>query len=94
MKVLKKGRPQKGWSKTLTCTGKGNKGGGCGANLLVEQDDIFRTFSHCRDETTTYYTFKCPDCGVLTDIANSNGVGLHQFPFTPPSYEDWKKTHA
>jgi hypothetical protein len=78
MKVIKKGSPQKGWSKKFKCTGNGNKGGGCGAELLVEQDDIFHTYSHCRDETDTYNTFKCPECNVLTDLPSS--VSL---PFTP-----------
>lgn len=75
MKVLKKGTPQKGWAKEFTCTGSGNGGGGCKAKLLVEQDDVFRTYSHCRDETDTYNTFKCSECGVLTDIGD--------VPFTP-----------
>lgn len=70
MKVLKKGKPQKGWAKNYKCTGKGNKGGGCGALLRVEEDDLFLTFSHAGNETTTYIGFKCCDCGVLTDIWN------------------------
>ena len=40
----------------------------CGAVLLVEQADIFRTESHARDETTNHYTFQCSECGVLTDL--------------------------
>lgn len=68
MKVIKKGRPQKGWAEEFECTGSGNNGGGCGAILLVEQDDLFKTFHHCRDETDTFVTFKCSQCGVLTDI--------------------------
>ena len=72
MKVLEKGRPQKGWAKEYECTGKGNKGGGCGAKLLVEQGDLFHTYSHARDETDTYTTFKCSECGVLTDIPSGD----------------------
>lgn len=68
MKVLKPGNGAKGWSTETLCTGAGNKGGGCGALLLVEEADLFRTESHCRDETDTYATFCCPECGVLTDI--------------------------
>lgn len=68
MKVLKKGRPQKGWSIEMTCTGAGNGNGGCGALLLVSEDDIYETQSHCRDETDYYRTFNCPECGVRTDI--------------------------
>lgn len=68
MKVLQPGTGQKGWSKECKCTGDGNGKGGCGALLLVEQPDLFRTESHARDETTYYTTFKCSECGVLTDI--------------------------
>jgi hypothetical protein len=68
MKVLAKGRPQKGWSKECNCLGSGNGGGGCNALLLVEQGDLFITQSHCMNETETYVTFKCSECGVLTDL--------------------------
>ncbi len=68
MKVVKEGRPQKGWAKEYKCTGKGNDGGGCGATLLVEEGDLSCTYSHARDETTTYLTFSCCQCGVKTDI--------------------------
>lgn len=70
MKVIKAGRPQQGWARELTCTGKGNDGGGCGALLLVEIGDVFETQSQCRDETDYYVTFRCPECKVLTDIDN------------------------
>jgi hypothetical protein len=68
MKVLKPGREQKGWATEATCTGEGNGGGGCHAELLVEQPDLFTTSSSCYDETTTYVTFRCSQCGVYTDI--------------------------
>ena len=70
MKILKPGRKQKGWAREAKCTGSGNGDGGCGATLLVEEGDLFRTESHCRDETDYYTTFKCPSCGVLTDLSN------------------------
>jgi hypothetical protein len=71
MKTLEPGRPQKGWAKELVCTGDGNGGGGCGAKLLVEEADVFRTMSNHYDGSTDYYnTFKCCECGVLTDIGN------------------------
>jgi hypothetical protein len=71
MKVIRKGRPQKGWAKEFTCTGSGNGDGGCDAHLLVEQGDLFRTSSSHYDGTTDHYvTFKCPECGVLTDVEN------------------------
>ena len=69
MKVLKPGREQKGWSMEATCTGRGNGEGGCGAELLVEEDDIYRTVSGHYDGSTDYYeTFKCSECGVETDF--------------------------
>lgn len=68
MKVLKKGREQTGWSKEYVCTGGGNGDGGCGTKLLVEKDDLFATYGHCRDEMDSFVTFRCACCGVLTDI--------------------------
>lgn len=68
VKVIKPGRDQKGWSIEWTCSGDGNGGGGCGAMLLVEQPDLFRTSKSCRDETDYFVTFKCMSCGVMTDL--------------------------
>jgi hypothetical protein len=69
VKVLEKGRGQRGWSTEATCTGKGNGGGGCGAKLLVEQADIFETtHTDMKMETDHFATFKCVECGVLTDL--------------------------
>lgn len=73
MKVLKKGSGAKGWSKKCICTGAGNRNGGCGAELLVEQSDLHQT-SHTDmvGDTDYFVTFKCPECGVLTDIPESS----------------------
>ena len=72
MKVIKPGRPQQGWAKEFECTGIGNQGGGCGAILLVEQDDLFSTASSSYDGSTErFVTFECPGCGVLTDILDT-----------------------
>jgi hypothetical protein len=69
MKVIKKGREQKGWSKEYKCTGKGNGGGGCGAILLVSEGDLYQTASHHYDGSSEYYTtFRCPCCSVQTDV--------------------------
>jgi hypothetical protein len=73
MKVLAKGTGQKGWAKKHTCTGNGNGEGGCGAKLLVEEGDLFQTQRNCLHETDYFVTFKCPECGVLTDIDNYPG---------------------
>lgn len=70
MKVVKEGRPQKGWATEQTCTGAGNGKGGCGAVLLVEEADLFKTSSSCMGEVEHYVTFRCIACGVDTDITN------------------------
>jgi hypothetical protein len=71
----------KGWAKKFKCTGEGNKGGGCGAVLLVEQDDIFYTYSnHYDGSSETYCTFQCPQCQVLTDLPRPDAYSL---PFKP-----------
>lgn len=90
MKILKRGRKQKGWSTKATCTGLGNGNGGCGAELLVERDDLFRTESHARDETTTYTTFKCKACGVLTDLEDVP----YEVQGGLPSKKSWEALHA
>jgi hypothetical protein len=69
MKVIEKGRPQKGWAKEFVCSGKGNKDGGCQAKLLVEFDDLFHTYhADMTGDRDMFLTFRCVDCGVLTDI--------------------------
>lgn len=73
MKVIRKGRDQKGWAQEFICTGRGNGKGGCGAILLVEEDDMYITTRYCGidDSTDHYNTFKCCDCGVETDLPNA-----------------------
>lgn len=68
METIKPGTKQARWTTTVTCSGNGNRGGGCGAELRVSQGDLFTTESHARDETTRYVTTKCQECGVLTDL--------------------------
>ena len=70
MRVIAKGREQKGWTVGAQCTGGGNGGGGCGAQLLVEESDLYQTQSQALHETTYHVTFKCVDCGVETDLHN------------------------
>ena len=70
MKVLEKGP---GWSIEYLCTGFGNGDGGCKSRLLVEKEDLYIT-SHTDmiGDTDYFYTFKCPVCGVETDIKEKN----------------------
>ncbi len=73
MKVIEKGRKQEGWAKEYLCTGYGNKDGGCGAYLLVEENDLFQTRRHSYGDTdpTYFVTFQCCECNVLTDIEDT-----------------------
>ena len=69
MKVLKRGE---GWKLKVTCTGKGNGGGGCGSLLEVREEDIY--YTHHYDYAgghDVYYTIVCPVCGRETDIPNN-----------------------
>ncbi len=90
MKILKPGRPQKGWSTEAVCTGRGNGGGGCSAKLLVEQADLFTTQSSARDEVTTYVTFQCCGCGVLTDLPDA-AQPPHAVIRALPDHNAWKQ---
>jgi len=75
MKVLKKGREQKGWAGEFRCTGAGNGDGGCNAMLLVEQADLFKTYhSDYTGDKDTYHTFRCSECGVNTDLKGIPGA--------------------
>jgi rRNA maturation protein Nop10 len=70
MIVLKKGKAD-GWEIKQKCSGRGNGGAGCKARLLINENDVFRTY--IRDEDTPgfpydFYTFECPICGTKTDI--------------------------
>ncbi len=67
MKVIKKGK-QVNWEQEFTCLGRGSQVG-CGAILLVTQDDLYRTCSNYMDGSCDYYTtFCCMECGVETDV--------------------------
>lgn len=73
MKVIQKGREQTGWSKETKCTGMGNGFGGCGAILLVGENDLYRTTHSLHDGTTDHYnTFRCCECGVETDLPDED----------------------
>lgn len=78
MKVLKKGNGQKSWSTKRTCSGHGNGGGGCGATLLVEKPDLYKTSSHHYDGSSEYYiTFSCPLCKVETDLPKNASLPFY-----------------
>ena len=91
MKTLKPGRDQKGWATQFTCTGKGNKDGGCGAELLVEQDDLFKSqHTDYGNDTTHYLSFNCHCCGVMTDIPQTKWPS-HAIQETLPSWKEYKE---
>lgn len=91
MKVLKEGRPQKSWATKETCSGYGNGKGGCGAKLLVEFTDLYRTHSYHYDGShETYITFACPLCKVETDLKEGRGArvsSVDKIPDKPKSTE-------
>ena len=69
MKVLVPGKEVIGWAKEYNCTGKGNEGAGCGASLLVEEDDLwYIRVTDYGGGTEVYYTFICEWCGCMTDV--------------------------
>lgn len=86
MRVIEKGNPQTGWAKRFKCTGNGNGGGGCKALLLVEEGDIFQTQRNALSETDYFNTFKCQECGVLTDLPETEFL-----PFKPKlNHKQWE----
>jgi hypothetical protein len=85
MKILKKGREQKSWTKEFDCTGRGSGGGGCGARLLVSKDDLYAVHLAYFDESERHVMFRCPACGVETEITHYDG------PWDLPSRDAWLK---
>lgn len=84
MKVLKEGRKQEGWSKEYTCTGAGNGGGGCGAELLVSAGDFYKTHNYdYGGGHDVFITFQCPCCKVETDVKDYRG------PRDLPDKSEW-----
>ena len=75
MEVLKSGKSRRNWSGTYVCTGSGSPDEGCDAKLRVSLADLFRTYSVPPGEPTSYATFMCPECGVFTDVCDSDGGG-------------------
>lgn len=66
MKILER---KDAWFIEQICTGRGNGGGGCTSRLAVEKEDIYVTAnSDWLGDVDYYYTFKCPVCGIETDI--------------------------
>lgn len=65
MKLIKKGRPQKGWAKQFNCTGKGHGGGGCKAVLMIEESDLRRGE---RNMAEYFVYFTCSECGVNSEV--------------------------
>lgn len=91
MKVIKKGSGQKGWSGQFKCTGNGNGGGGCGAVLRVEEGDLFHTYRGYYDGSEDWFvTFRCCDCGVLTDIPDGK---VPRRASSLPHYLKWCAAH-
>lgn len=78
MKVLKAGDKQ-AWGITVICNGAGNseKDSSCGAELMVEEGDVFSTQQGGYDGSgDTCYTIECPCCKTWTDIPSSRLPGF------------------
>jgi len=71
VKVIKSGDGRKGWAREETCTGQGNGIDGCGAELLLEENDLYHTRNtDYGGDSYTFTTFRCCECGNETDITN------------------------
>jgi Zn finger protein HypA/HybF involved in hydrogenase expression len=69
MKILEHGNGKTEWNFESICTGSGNNTWGCGAKLLVEESDLYFTYSsHYDGSNEAYVTFRCPECGQQTDV--------------------------
>ena len=93
VKVLKEGREQRGWAKSCRCTGENNGDGGCAAVLLVDEADLtaFKSTDMLGDVNYRSAGFKCPGCGVLTDLyVNRKPTGLPEAVWK----RVWKRQNA
>ena len=76
MKVLKQENGKERWETISICNGKNNPYSelACGSMLLVDEDDVFVTLGEDQrtKEMGYFYTFLCPVCGCMTDIAASH----------------------
>ncbi len=81
MKVLEPGKRPK-WSIERKCTE-------CGAKLLVDFDDLSKTYNTCYDETTEFVGFDCGHCGVRNDLPKSK---LPKNEEEIPSKADWERS--
>lgn len=95
MKVLQAGRKQEGYSVEATCTGNGNRSGGCQAVLLVETPDM-RFYPGVPGDSygsrDAAVSFKCPECEVITDLPLSQWPPYARDilePFNPNYYKSW-----
>lgn len=84
MKVLEKGTIEPLWKERVICSGIGNGGGGCGANLEVHLEDVYKTTSYCYDGSSDdHNTIMCPVCNKETDIKGP--------PWQVPYKKEWLK---
>lgn len=90
MDVIKPGNGQKGWSTQQKCTGAGNQGGGCGAELRVEGTDLFKTHNYDHGGGhDVYITFRCPLCRVLTDLSSRVSIPSEVREKIAEDEEEW-----
>ena len=67
MEIIEKGKK---WIAKKRCRGTGD---GCGALLLVEEDDIFADISGIEnDQFKCAYCFCCPECDCITEMSEKS----------------------
>lgn len=89
MKVLER----KEWAKTVTCTGRGNGGKGCGSVLEIERADL-RFFEGSGGDSwgssEPAVMFKCCVCGAANDLEDDDYPVNHTD--LPKAYASWYKS--
>ena len=91
MRVVKEGHGTNPIIGEFECTGVGNGGGGCKALLEVQLNDLrYYEGSDYPIGRRNAYTFRCPECGTLTDLAQEDWPVGAQRERVKPFTNKWK----
>jgi hypothetical protein len=88
MQVLEKSQPKNQWTETVTCTGVPNVRQGCGAKLIINEDDLFRIEIGNAGFQHYIAQFQCPECGVRTDFDDYPNASILQDYWQHASFRD------
>ncbi len=88
--VLKKGDRDVCLVGDYECTGKGNKGRGCGAILRIRTRDLYQTVCESYDDREYFITFVCPECATETDVKSEHYYNVTGH-YRPPGKKEWLK---